>query len=250
MNTFFVILILAIFIIDAYSFKGFRFFIENWSGHARIIFTIVFWSITLTIVALLLVLRNTFDGERDPAKFVTLYYFGGIILLIYLPKINFMIFHLMEDIIFAGSFLIKKLALVIAGLDIKTIRLAFLSKTGLILALVNFLLILYGMAWGRFDYRVREIELPFSSLPVEFDGLTIVQISDIHVGSFHGYKKQVERGVKIANEHNADITVFTGDLVNNFAEELDEFIDILKKIDGSWAKYSIMGNHDYGDYWE
>jgi hypothetical protein len=93
--------------------------------------------------------------------------------------------------------------------------------------------------------------LTFDHLPKDFEGLKIVQISDIHVGSFKE-KEPIKKGIEMINQENADLVFFTGDLVNNKASEMDDFISIFDKIKSKYGVFSITGNHDYGDYvrWE
>ncbi len=117
----------------------------------------------------------------------------------------------------------------------------------LILASVPFVSFLYGITRGKYNYKVINIPVYFSSLPKSFEGYKVVQISDVHAGSFDS-KKQVSKGVEVINNQNADLFVFTGDLVNNFSAEIKPFISMFKKIKAKDGKFSITGNHDYGDY--
>ena len=83
-----------------------------------------------------------------------------------------------------------------------------------------------------------------------FDGFKVVQISDMHIGSFHGHENQVKKAIELVNEQKPDLILFTGDLVNNFTEELNGWIPILSNLKAKYGMYSILGNHDYGDYYE
>ncbi len=126
-------------------------------------------------------------------------------------------------------------------------RRKFISHTALVLAAVPFLGILHGVFIGKYRYRVLSHTLEFDDLPDEFDGIKITQISDMHSGSFDN-KKKLEYGIDLINEQKSDMILFTGDLVNNTAKEMDPWIDTFKKLDAPMGKYSILGNHDYGDY--
>ncbi|WP_343604907.1 metallophosphoesterase [Fluviicola sp.] len=127
-------------------------------------------------------------------------------------------------------------------------HIAFIKYLGYGVALAMFFAILAGIIWGRWNWKVHSIELPFENLPEESDGLKIVQISDIHVGSFfHKYDK-VEHAIRMINQLEADFVFFTGDLVNNIAEEMFGWEPIFSKIQAKKGKFSILGNHDYGDY--
>ena len=103
--------------------------------------------------------------------------------------------------------------------------------------------------WGKYNYKVKKTTLSFPHLSTDFDGYKIIQISDIHSGSFDS-KESVLKGIQLINEQNPDLVVFTGDLVNDKAEEIDDYIDIFKQIKSKDGIFSITGNHDYGDYYQ
>lgn len=124
-----------------------------------------------------------------------------------------------------------------------------IAITGAMLSLVLFVLLIYGTLFGRFHFKTERLSLRFKNLPPSFNNFRIVQISDIHLGSWYRKKKKMEKAVSLINSQNADLVIFTGDLVNNFSEEADGWSDILKKTKARYGKYSILGNHDYGDYW-
>jgi hypothetical protein len=107
------------------------------------------------------------------------------------------------------------------------------------------------MTGGRHRYKVHSITLKFPDLPEAFDGFTITQLSDIHAGSFTSVKG-VEKGINLVNKQNSDLLLFTGDLVNNKASEMDPWKETFAKLKAPYGKYSVLGNHDYGDYarWE
>jgi hypothetical protein len=113
------------------------------------------------------------------------------------------------------------------------------------------LIFLYGILKGKYAYRVIKHTLLFKNLPVAFDGFTITQISDIHAGSFSN-SKAVQNGIDIINAQQSDLFVFTGDLVNNKAEEIKPWIGHFSQIKAKYGQFSVLGNHDYGDYvkWE
>ncbi len=128
-------------------------------------------------------------------------------------------------------------------------RRGLLIKTGLTLAALPFASFLYGITFGKYNYKVRKVTLSFPNVGPEFDGYKIVQISDIHSGSFDS-KENVLRGIELINEQAPDLVVFTGDLVNDRAEEVDNFIDVFRQIKSKDGIFSITGNHDYGDYYQ
>ncbi|MEN8816312.1 MAG: metallophosphoesterase [Nonlabens sp.] len=126
-------------------------------------------------------------------------------------------------------------------------RRAFISKVGLGLAALPFGALLYGAWKGKYNYQVREYELTFDDLPEAFDGYKITQLSDIHVGSFDD-KEEVKYAIDLANEQQSDLILFTGDLVNNVATELYGWENVFGSLTAKDGVYSVLGNHDYGDY--
>lgn len=113
------------------------------------------------------------------------------------------------------------------------------------------LVFVYGMLRGKYAYRVIRHTLEFDDLPSAFNGFTITQISDVHAGSFHN-RKAVQRGIELINKQQSDLFVFTGDLVNNKATEIIPWMDLFSSIKAPFGQFSVLGNHDYGDYvkWE
>ncbi|MGA1771712.1 MAG: metallophosphoesterase [Flavobacteriaceae bacterium] len=126
-------------------------------------------------------------------------------------------------------------------------RRKFVSQIALGLASIPLTSLLYGMYKGRYNYKVLQYELTYYDLPEAFDGFTITQISDVHSGSFDNAKK-VQYGIDLINRQQSDVILFTGDFVNNRTSELDPWIDTFAQLKAPFGKYSVMGNHDYGDY--
>lgn len=130
-------------------------------------------------------------------------------------------------------------------------RRKFISQLAIGIAALPTLGLLYGVFKGKYNYKVLRYTLTFDDLPSEFDGFTITQVSDFHCGSFDN-RDRVRYGMNLINEQESDLIVFTGDIVNNRAAELDEWKDILGTLRAKHGVFSILGNHDYGDYypWE
>ena len=128
-------------------------------------------------------------------------------------------------------------------------RSEFLMKLTLVVAAVPFLSFIWGIISGAHDYRIRRIKLKIKGLPDAFVGMTMAQLSDIHSGSFFD-DKAVARGVKMLMDEKPDLFFFTGDLVNNTADEVEKYIETFAKIKAPMGTFSILGNHDYGDYYQ
>lgn len=123
----------------------------------------------------------------------------------------------------------------------------WVSELTLVTAGILFLVVLFGVTRGRHFYRVRRETLHFPDLPEAFDGFTITQITDVHSGSFSD-AAGVQKGLDLVNAQQSDIILFTGDLVNNQASEMDRWIPAFAGLQAPMGKYSVLGNHDYGDY--
>lgn len=131
----------------------------------------------------------------------------------------------------------------------KMTRSTFISLTGLVLASVPFSTMLLGMAWGRARFKLTKQRLSFPHLPKAFHNQVIVHISDLHLGSFPKGSKDIEEAVARINEIDPDYIFFTGDMINERAQEAERFIEPLKQLKAKKGKYSVLGNHDYGNYY-
>lgn len=126
-------------------------------------------------------------------------------------------------------------------------RRSFISKVALIIASIPIPFVLYGIFKGRYNYKIYKYSLKFEDLPNEFDGYQITHISDIHSGSLND-KKNVEYAVELINKQDSNLILFTGDIVNNKADELIKWKNTFSNLKAKDGKFSILGNHDYGDY--
>lgn len=129
-------------------------------------------------------------------------------------------------------------------------RIRIITFVGGCMGVVLFLAMWWGALINRFNVDLIEIELPVQSLPEEFDNYRIVQISDLHVGTFGSDTAYVSRLVKYINSLEPDAVFFTGDIVNRTSAELIPFVETLSKIESRDGVFSILGNHDYGDYFD
>ena len=203
----------------------------------------IYWGITLAYIILSVIISVLMSSGKVDYKYLGVLMGASILLAV--PKLVAIIPLLIEDITRLGQFLFRA-----ATTQPTTLpgRRTFISQIALGLAAIPFIGIIDGIWKGRYRYRVISHTLEFEDLPEEFDGFTIAQISDIHSGSFDNQEK-VEYGVQMVNELGADTIMFTGDMVNNIATEAEPWIDTFKKLNGKNGVFSILGNHDYGDYW-
>ena len=173
----------------------------------------------------------------------------GLVLTLLIPKLIIVLLLFGEDIY---RFFVKIIS-ALSSSETKEIpgRRKFISQLALGLAAIPFVSFIYGIIQGKYNYKVLKYQLTFDDLPEAFDGYTITQISDIHSGSFTN-KEKIQYGVDLINEQNSDLLLFTGDIVNNTADEMNDWIDVFAQLKAKDGKYSILGNHDYGDYmkWE
>lgn len=128
-------------------------------------------------------------------------------------------------------------------------RIKGFATAGIAVAVVVFGLMWWGALINRYRIDVREVEFTDPSLPEAFDGMTIAQISDLHVGSYGADTAYVAKVVERVNALHPDMIVFTGDIVNRKTEELRPFVSALSRLHAPMGVYSILGNHDYGDYY-
>ncbi|WP_439129670.1 metallophosphoesterase [Polaribacter sp.] len=169
----------------------------------------------------------------------------GIMLTVLIPKIVILLILFGEDIY---RWIAKAISALSPG-ETQPLpsRRKFIAQLALGIAAIPFAGFIYGIIQGKYNYKVLKYQLTFTDLPEAFDGYTITQISDIHSGSFTN-KEKIQYGVDLINQQKSDLMLFTGDIVNNKADEMDNWIAVFDKLEAKEGKYSILGNHDYGDY--
>ncbi len=238
-------------LIDAYTYFGLRALLRNKSVKVRRIISWIYWGINGWFILSVIVTTFVFSSSTG---FHGVWYrvLAGSLFLLYVPKIFFIVFLLLEDAfrfvraIPVGIYkLIKKDKA--SSVDIFQSRRKFIGQIGAVVAGIQFSGILYGITKGKYNFKIHKAEIAFKDLPKEFDGLRITQVSDIHCGSFDD-REAVLHAVNMANEQGSDIMFFTGDLVNNKSDEMDEWMDVFNRFKAPMGVYSIFGNHDYGDY--
>ncbi len=243
------IFFIGIILIDLYVFQAVKTASKKLNNKVRKIIFIAYWSLTVFSCSVLIAWA-VIGVEHLPRAFI-LYGFG-LVVVSFFAKLFTIIFLLIDDIIRVFRFIFRKINSIFSATDPtpgqeKITRIKFLSQTGLIMSALPFTSMIYGMIRGPFRFEVRKINLSFPNLPQAFDKIRILQISDIHSGSFLS-TEPMQRLVNVVLEQKPDLIFFTGDLVNNMTSEVHEFVDIIKKIEAPMGVYSILGNHDYGDY--
>ena len=200
-----------------------------------------YWIISLASLTGVLLYRQI-DPKilGDLRLYITTFFF-----VLFVGKLFSAVFLMLEDIRRGVTWI----ANLIPFSEVKhsTSRSDFMQKTALVAGSIPIATMSFGIISGAHDYRVRKRTVYSPNLPKAFDGIRVAQISDIHTGSFYN-KVAVAGGVDLLNEQKADIAFFTGDLVNNKSEEAKSYLDIFKKVSAPLGVFSVMGNHDYGDY--
>ena len=238
---------ILIFCIDLYIFQGIKTLTATLdSATTRKLIYGIFWAVNILFMALIALGFLTFDRAKG-MKTYQIWAFNAFILVM-VPKLIFALVLLGQDAVrLFGMGANYALGQPNTEGGYLPSRRVFVSQLGLGLAAIPFAGIIYGMMKGKYDYTVHRHTLFFKDLPNAFDGLTITQLSDIHAGSFDN-PEAVKRGVALANAQKSDLFFFTGDLVNNEASEIEPYMDIFKTLHAPLGKFSILGNHDYGDY--
>lgn len=241
----FLIIAAIVILLDFYVWSGIKFLSQNWSDKARNILKIAYWSYSVIIFVFFLLFSLGVIKPGTP--FVK--YFFVVALMVLLAKLLWAIFLLIDDVVRLFRYAGRQIGIGHTPSSGETgiSRLKFLNYLGLGAGSLMFGSMLYGIARGAHRYTVHKHKLKINDLPKEFEGLKIVQISDIHSGSFWS-KEMVEKGVKMVNEQYADVVFFTGDLVNDLAKEIEPYLDVFGEITAPLGVFSTLGNHDYADY--
>ncbi len=172
----------------------------------------------------------------------------GLLLIVLIPKLIVTFFMLLEDVFRVFSGIITHFVGNKDNGDFLPERRKFISQLALILAAIPFTSLLYGMTKGKYNFKVIHQPIFYPDLPDDFDGFKITQISDVHSGSFDDEEK-IKYAIDLINQQEADMILFTGDIVNTHATEMHPWIEIFKGIKSyPFGKYSVLGNHDYGEY--
>lgn len=241
--------IIVLVLVDLYAYKGVNTALANHSITIRRIIRFVYWSISIGMLVMLAYALFSLQGLRAKRDHSYVFSLVALFLLFFLPKVVIVVFHGLDDLLHVLRLGWHKLTPTPGPGTGETFgRARFLSQLGLIVAAVPFAAVLYGVTKGRRKFNVAQVPVKSPTLPAAFQGLRIVQISDMHLGSYGNDLSIVQHGVDLINAEKPDLIFFTGDMVNDFADEAEPFIQVLAGLKARLGKYSILGNHDYGDY--
>ncbi|MBL7697092.1 MAG: metallophosphoesterase [Chitinophagaceae bacterium] len=245
--TFFLILIGIMLVLEIYVFQALKMVVPPTSPRVRMALTVIYWLFAVLVVgAFIAMVYFNYDSWPKSARVYVL----AIVVGTFFSLVVASLFLVVDDIRRGATWIIVRMFRNPApGTEAdaeKITRSVFMSWMGLIFGGGLFSTLIYGFS-NKYNYTVRRVVLNYSNLPEAFRGLKIVQLSDIHSGSFMD-KKAVQRGVEKVLEENPDLILFTGDLVNDYATEMVEYMDVFDKLKANMGVYSVLGNHDYGDY--
>ena len=246
------IFLVFIFLVDSYTFRGISRLTDGLSRtNSHIIQSIfILVSAILVVFIVYLMIRNTkigYEGIMKSTKSLMAY-----LVLFYVPKLFFIIFLVVRDLFLFGNRIVQNFSEGVDPVQSEHIisRADFILRAGIVVAAIPFFSIIYGIWKGRYNYKVEKVKLSFKNLPKAFNGLKIIQISDLHLGSFGKDASKLSAAIDLINGLEVDYVLFTGDIVNNIASEMEVFIPELSRIKAKHGKFSILGNHDYGTYYQ
>ena len=234
-------------LLDFYVFQALKTVTQNSNEKARVAIHITYW--VVSAVTLSALLSFPYIQALQTSKLFRNYVFAILVGLFFAKLVGSVLF-LTDDLRRGSLFLLSKIlpdtGARFMGEGNSIPRSTFLSWLGLGLGGGLFGTLLYGFS-NKYNYQVKKVKLAFSNLPQSFKGLKIVHISDIHSGSFQN-KEAVNHGVDMILQQKPDLILFTGDLVNDRADEMAEYMDVFNRLSAPLGVFSSLGNHDYGDY--
>ena len=235
-------------LIDIYIYKAIRSVSWKWKNNKYLSFTYIWWGYTLLLII------GVFISIFFNIKFLLRSIILVVFFLTFVSKIFILIFLITDDLRRGFIWIKRKLKSKPRGeksmdstYQQAIPRSEFIIKAGTLVAALPLASLTYGVVSSAYDYRIKRKTLFLPNLPKAFDGITLGQLSDIHSGSFYD-KKAVLGGVEMLLKEKPELVFFTGDLVNNLASEMRDYQDIFSKVKAPLGVYSILGNHDYGDY--
>ncbi|MBE0423110.1 MAG: metallophosphoesterase [Lutibacter sp.] len=232
-----IMLCLAILLVDTLAF----YWLQSITRLLQSVFlqnliNVVFWIFTFGLIASIILLKIRLERMHPYRKQLLITSFYGLTVSSFIPKLIFVI--VISALYFTNFVFSDEESLIV------------IPVLGLFSGFLPFFVILYSVFRSLYRFKVHRIKINFDDFPANFEGLRIVHISDLHLGSFKSRHYILDRAVKIINHLEPDFIFFTGDLVNNNAWELKGWQTVLKKMVAKMGKFAVLGNHDYGDYSE
>jgi predicted MPP superfamily phosphohydrolase len=241
------IIAVVMLLLDFYVYQALKSVTQNSSDKTRLMIHIGYW--VVSGVTLLLLMAFPYIQALQTSKIFRNYIFA-ILIGLFFAKLIASIFFLTDDVRRGSVFMLGKVlpstGAQFMGEGNAIPRSMFLSWLGLGIGGSLFGTLLYGFS-NKYNYQVKKVKLAYQNLPAAFKGMKLVHISDIHSGSFQN-KAAVNHGVDMILKENADLILFTGDLVNDRATEMHDYMDVFGRLKAPMGVFSTLGNHDYGDY--
>jgi predicted MPP superfamily phosphohydrolase len=230
-----VLLCLAILIVDIFAFYWLQ-SITNLISSSGLItaIDIAFWVFSIALISAILMLKIRLDSISPIRKQMLISSLYGLTVSSFIPKLIFVI--IITILHFTNYVFSEKESIIV------------IPVVGMLSGFLPFFVISFGIFKTIYRFKIHRIKIKLDTLPKSFNELKIVHISDLHLGSFNFRYNILDRAVKLINELEPDILVFTGDLVNNYARELRGWESVFNKFVAKKGKYAVLGNHDYGDY--
>ena len=232
--------IIVVAFIEIYAFQAFRTLIKTRG------ILVAYEILSFVVIVYLIWSFSQFDRTvgQNKQSLITI----GLFLIVYVPKIFLMLFMFGEDIFRLIRGAINYFVEYDNPSSYIPERRKFVSQIALVIAAIPFASLIYGIFEGKYNFKVIKQRIYFPDLPDAFDGFKITQISDVHSGSFDNPEK-IQYAIDLINQQDTDLILFTGDIVNTHAREMHPWIETFKKIKkAEFGKYSVLGNHDYGEY--
>ncbi len=237
-----IIFLILMLVVDLYVYQPFSAVIRPLGRWPRTTLIALYWAIPLISVTCLVLYEAGYahwlPGKGGRSMFTAL------LLLAYICKLLVVPFVLLDDLRRGVQYAITWIGQPAPHLPGRS---RFLSTLGLGIGLMPFVALLYGMWRNPYRYKIHRVKVPVRNLPPTLEGFRLVHLSDIHSGSFT-FPEPVENAIHMVNDLSPDLICFTGDLVNNRSEEMRPFIPMFSRLKARLGIYSVLGNHDYGDY--
>lgn len=241
------VMIVLMILLDIYVFQAVKVIANPLGSRARAFVYGGYWLVSVAAIVVLLILPYLQFAHQAKIMRTTIF---AIVLGLFFAKLIAALFFLIDDIRRGIQWVVGKLSQKTPGENLPQgdgiSRSVFLSWVGMIAGGGLFGTLINGFG-NKYQYQLKRIPLSFSNLPAAFKGLRVVHISDIHSGSLTD-KKAVLKGIDKIMQEKPDLILFTGDLVNNTADEMEAYMDVFNKLNAPLGVYSTLGNHDYGDY--